>query len=109
MTMGSSDTRLESATSMIGPINLYTKLTGKRNVGNPLVTFDVAGVGNGLIGTAPIFDPTDVAEIGNGLDKNRASLRPYLREAEGEVPSAYSTTLRNCLIEKCIWVLWIFN
>ena len=35
------------------------KLSGKRSAGNPHAAFDVA-------------------EIGNGLDKNRASLRPYL-------------------------------
>ncbi len=34
------------------------KLTGKPNVGNPHVGFDVAGAGNGPLGTAPALDPT---------------------------------------------------
>ena len=50
---------VESEASMIGPINLDTKLTGKRSAGNPHAAFDVAGAGN-------------------GAESYRASPRPYV-------------------------------
>jgi hypothetical protein len=37
---------LESAASLIGHINLWVKLTGKRNAANPHVAFDEAGDGD---------------------------------------------------------------
>jgi hypothetical protein len=73
-------------------------------VGNPHVGFDEAGTGNGLMSTAPVLDPTDVAGVGNvartrccdtrkrksettgntnfGLNR-RASSRPYLQRDRG--------------------------
>ena len=39
-------------------------------MGNPHVGFDEAGAGNGLLGTAPAFDPTDERAKGMRLTGN---------------------------------------
>jgi len=54
---------LESATSPIGQISFWVKLTRKRSAGNPHAAFDVAGAGN-------------VLKI-----QGRASSRPYQKPA----------------------------
>jgi hypothetical protein len=36
-------------------------------VGNPPAGFDEAGAGNGLLSTAPVFDPTDEGLLGKSL------------------------------------------
>ena len=63
--------------SMIGPISLEAKRMGARSAGNPHAVCDVEGAGN-------------VAGMGMPRPHRRASPRPYLGEAEGEIPSAYS-------------------
>ena len=54
---------LESAASLIGRINLWVKLTGKRNAVNPHVAFDEAGAGDvlGRLSGAPVLDPTQLS------------------------------------------------
>ena len=61
---------------MISHINFDLKVLGERSAGNPHATFDVAGVGNGKRVIKPML--------------HRANSRPYLRAADGVVPSAYS-------------------
>src|SRR5919112_5388858 len=59
-----------------GPISLGMKQMGARSAGNPHAACDVAGAGNGA--------------RTNTRPSQRASPRPYLREAGGEIPPAYS-------------------
>jgi hypothetical protein len=82
----------ESCSGRIGPIILEAKQTGERSAGNPHAAFDEAGAGNVA---RPRWcdtrrrksEPTGNTNF--GLNR-RVSPRPYLRGAEGEIPSAYS-------------------
>src|SRR5215469_7985817 len=60
--------RVERLPAALGRINLAVKRAGERSAGNRHAPFDVAGAGNGISHgfTAPVLDPTDVAETGNG-------------------------------------------
>ncbi len=74
---------------MIGPINLDMKQTGKRSAGNRPAAFDVAGAGNVTMvaGLRAIAKAVESPPTPTGA---HASSRPYLREAGGETPPAYS-------------------
>ena len=80
---------VESAPSTIGPITLEVKSTGKPGAGKPPAGFDVAGAGNVTMGVG-LRAACESRGITTEPYRRRASLRPYLREAEGEIPSAYS-------------------
>ena len=85
-------TRAESGSGRIGPISLEAKQTGERSAGNPHAAFDAAEAGNAAWSRWCDTRRRKGEPTGNtNFDLNRrASLRPYLREAEGETPSAYS-------------------
>src|SRR5215472_16866085 len=86
----------ESCPSMIGPITLEVKQTGERSAGNPHAAFDVAGTGNEAWSRycdtrKRKSEPT----VNTNFDLNRrASLRPYLRGARGEIPRATRHSLQ---------------
>jgi hypothetical protein len=77
---------------MIGPISFEAKQAGERNARNWHVAFDAAGAGNVAWSRCCDTRRRKSELTGNtNFDLNRrASLRPYLRGAEGEIPSAYS-------------------
>src|SRR5215472_6271189 len=82
----------ESRPSTIGPITLEVKQTGERSAGKPHAAFDVAGTGN--VAWSRYCDTRkrkSEPTVNTNFDLNRrASPRPYLREAGGETPPAYS-------------------
>src|SRR5208283_3123849 len=84
--------RAESRPSRIGPISLGMKQMGARSAGNPHAACDVAGAGNAAWSRWCDTRRRKSEPTGNtNFDLNRrASPRPYLREAGGEIPSAYS-------------------
>src|ERR1700722_15826126 len=88
----SGSTSAESGSGRIGPISLEAKQTGERSAGNPHAAFDAAEAGNVAWSRWCDTRRRKGEPTGNtNFDLNRrASLRPYLREAEGETPSAYS-------------------
>src|SRR5215467_1823173 len=77
---------------MIGPISFEAKQTGERNARNWHVAFDAAGAGNVAWSRCCDTRRRKSESTGNtNFDLNRrASLRPYLREAGGAIPPAYS-------------------
>src|SRR5215831_14532685 len=77
---------------MIGPISFEAKQTGERNARNWHVAFDAAEAGNVAWSRCCDTRRRKSESTGNtNFDLNRrASLRPYLREAGVESPSAYS-------------------
>src|SRR5215468_1254495 len=77
---------------MIGPISFEAKQTGERNARNWHVAFDAAGAGNVAWSRCCDTRRRKSELTGNtNFDLNRrASLRPYLREAGGAIPPAYS-------------------
>jgi hypothetical protein len=77
---------------MIGPISFEAKQAGERNARNWHVAFDAAGAGNVAWSRCCDTRRRKSELTGNtNFDLNRrASLRPYLREAGGEIPPAYS-------------------
>src|SRR6266699_6847037 len=90
--LSGSSARAESRPSRIGPISLGAKQTGERSAGNPHAAFDVAGAGNVARSRWCDTRQRKGETTGNtNFDLNRrASPRPYLREAGGEIPPAYS-------------------
>jgi hypothetical protein len=82
----------ESCPGRIGPISLGMKRMGERSAGNPHAAFDVEGAGD--VAWSRCWDTRrrKGETTGNpNFDLNRrASPRPYLREAGGEIPPAYS-------------------
>src|SRR5580704_4006483 len=85
----------ESRPSTIGPITLEVKQTGERSAGNPHAAFDVAGAGNAARSRYCDTRRRKGETTGNtNIDLNRrASPRPYLGEARGEIPRTYSATV----------------
>src|SRR6516162_8696456 len=81
---------------MIGPISFEAKQTGERNARNWHVAFDAAGAGNVAWSRCCDTRRRKSELTGNtNFDVNRrASLRPYLREAGGAIPPAYSPAYR---------------
>jgi len=79
---------LESAAKLIGHINLWVKLTGKRSAGNLYAAFDEAGAGNGAKGwtEAPAHSESCRQQLLPVSYGYRASFRPYLREAGVKFP-----------------------
>src|SRR5215469_11966796 len=77
---------------MIGPISFEAKQTGERSTGKPSAAFDAAGAGNVARSRCCDTRRRKSESTGNtNFDLNRrASLRPYLREAGGAIPPAYS-------------------
>src|SRR5215467_14449330 len=77
---------------MIGPISFEAKQTGERNARNWHVAFDAAGAGNVAWSRCCDTRRRKSESTGNtNFDLNRrASLRPYLRGAGGEIPPVYS-------------------
>src|SRR6266436_10383452 len=84
----SSARHAERRPSMIGPINLGTKQTGERRVGNPHAAFDVAGTGNAAWSRCCDTRRRKGEATGNtNFDLHRrASPRPYLGAPRGEIP-----------------------
>ena len=90
--LSSATRQAESRPGRIGPITLDMKQMGERSAGNPHAAFDVAGAGN--VARSKCWDTRrrKGETTGNpnlGLNR-RASPRPYLREAGGAIPPAYS-------------------
>src|SRR6266702_4726508 len=90
-----SAVRAESRPGRIGPITLGAKQTGERRAGNPHAAFDEAGTGNVAWSRCCDTRRRKGEKTGNtNIDLNRrASPRPYLRGARGEIPRAYSANL----------------
>jgi hypothetical protein len=88
---------------MIGPISFEAKQTGERNARNWHVAFDAAGAGNVAWSRCCDTRRRKSESTGNtNFDLNRrASLRPYLSGAEGEIPSAYSPRGRESAAQLC--------
>jgi hypothetical protein len=87
-----SATVVESRSGRIGPISLEANQTGERSAGNPHAAFDEAGAGNVAWSRWCDTRRRKGETTGNtNFDLHwRASPRPYLREAGGEIPPAYS-------------------
>src|SRR5438477_12663473 len=75
----SSARHAERRPSMIGPINLGTKQTGERRVGNPHAASDVAGTGNRAWPRCWDTRTRKAEKTGNtnSHSHRRASRRPY--------------------------------
>jgi len=87
-----SPTAVESRPGRIGPISLGAKQTGERSAGNRHAAFDEAGAGNVAWSRWCDIRRRKGETTGNtNFDLHRrASPRPYLRGARGEIPRAYS-------------------
>src|ERR1022692_1312094 len=92
--LSGSAVRVESRPGRIGPISLGAKQTGERRAGNPHAAFDEAGTGNVAWSRCCDTRRRKGEKTGNtNIDLNRrASPRPYLGEAQGEILWAYSAT-----------------
>src|ERR1700674_1064508 len=90
-----SAARTESRPGRIGPINLDAKQAGERSAENPHAAFDVAGTANVAWSRCGDTRRRKGEATGNtNFDLHRrASPRPYLGEARGAIPRAYSASL----------------